>query len=373
MAELSPEVRAWMSSINKKTEIVVQASSIVIPRRYTFGDLELDVATGGGIPGNQWTEIVGPESAGKTLIVLKAIAANQRLDPEFTTFWVAAEPWNSEYAEMLGVDCERVVVSPASQKMELGLELLEFAAASKLFDFVVLDSYPALIPEEESEKAMDEATMAAGAKLFNKFWRKAGDASYRKYDGTERPFAGIVINQWRDKIGGNMPGRPPLQFSPGGHGKDYAFYMRLKVTHKEFLKEHRPGTGDVVVGKHFMVSTIKNKTTAPQQNADVNFYFRNAPFAGFRRGDYDLGREYVSLGKLFGVLGVSGSWLSYDGQKWGSKADMEAAVREDLGLQEKLRAEVLEIAADPRRQDDIAAHLAQEQTAPKVTRKRRSS
>lgn len=374
MADLSPEVRAWIAEINKKAGegTIVLASDIVIPKRFPSGSLSLDVALGGGFPGNQWTELIGPESSGKTLIAMKSIAANQKRDPGFLAFWVAAEHYNTDQAAALGVDNDRVVVAPAAQQMELGLELLETATSSKLYDAVVLDSYPALIPEEEDDKAMDEFVVATGAKLFNKFWRKAGKASYRKTDDSERPFMGIVINQWRDKIGGFSPRGTP-QTSPGGHGKDYAFYTRLKISRKEFITEKRPGLPDpVVVGQTIAVQTVKNKSTAPQQKAEIDVYVRNAPFTGYRRGDYDLGKEYVILGKLFGVIQVKGSWLHYDGQQWQSKAEMEATIREDLDLQAKLAAEVLEVAADPRRQDEIALQAA-EKAGSGVARKRRAA
>jgi recombination protein RecA len=51
---------------------------------------------GGGFPGNQWNELVGEPSHGKTALALKTIAANQKLNPDYTTVWVAAEQWVPE-------------------------------------------------------------------------------------------------------------------------------------------------------------------------------------------------------------------------------------------------------------------------------------
>lgn len=366
-SSLPPDVQAWIAQINKKAGegTVVLGSEVVVPRRFTSGDLALDIALGGGFAGNQWTELIGNESSGKTLTALLSIAANQREDPEFTTFWCAAEPYNTEYAEMIGVDNARVVVAPAAQAMEEGLELVEFATASKLYDCVVLDSYPALIPDEEWEKAMDEFTVGTGAKLFNKFWRKAGRASFRKTDGSEKPFYGLIVNQFRDKVGAFSPRGVP-QTSPGGHGKDYAFYTRLKIQHKEFKTEKRPGVEKpVVVGKTISVKTMKNKSTAPEQTAEFDFYFRNAPFSGHRRGEVDFAPEYIRFGKLFGIIGTRGSWLDFDGQSWKSKDDMAASLLEDITLREKLRDEVMQYASDPRLADEIAEAQAEEKSGRK--------
>lgn len=373
--ELSPEVLAWMARLNKEIGpgTIVLASDIVIPKRFPSGSLALDVALGGGWPGNQWVEVVGQESSGKTYCVLKTIAANQKLDPAFMTFWVAAEHYDTDQATALGVDNERVVVAPASQRMEIGLELLLEAVESKVYDCLVLDSFPALLPKEEEEKAMSEFVVSVGAKLFNKFWRKAGESSNRASDGSDRPFLGIVINQFRDKVGGFQKFGVP-QTSPGGHGKDYAFYTRLKVARDEFITEKRPGLPDpVVVGQVVAFKTIKNKSAAPQQTAKVRAYTRNAPFLGFHRGDYDLGEDYIQMGKLFGVIQVTGSWLHYAGQKWQSKDAMADAIREDLDLQAKLAAEVLEVAADPHRADDMAQRSAEAATAPTRSRRKRTA
>lgn len=352
---LSPEVQAWVNERNKKLgpNTVVLASDIVIPKRFTTGSLSLDVALGGGWPGNQWAEVIGHESSGKTAIVLKTIAANQAMDKDFTTFWLAAEHYDTDQATALGVDNDRVVVTP-TQDMELGLDFLLDAAESKLYDCLVLDSYPAMLPDQEDENAMNEATVAAGAKMFNKFWRKAGKASRRNPDGSERAMLGIVINQWRDKIGTFSRFAKP-ETSPGGHGKDYAFYTRVKLARAEWIEEKRPGLPKPVkVGQAVVIETIKNKSAAPRQKAEVDFYFRNAIMSGYRRGDYDLGKEYVSQGVLFGVIQLSGSWHHYAGQKWISRDATEAALREDRGLQEQLAAEVLEVASDPRRLDDMS-------------------
>jgi recombination protein RecA len=73
-------------------------------KRATTGSTTFDYILGGGFPTNQWNELVGEPSHGKTAIALKTIAANQKNDKEFTTVWVAAEQWVPEYAEMCGVD-----------------------------------------------------------------------------------------------------------------------------------------------------------------------------------------------------------------------------------------------------------------------------
>lgn len=88
------------------------AAELRAPARFPTGSLSLDLALGGGWPGNRWAEVIGMESSGKTTVVLKSIAACQAADPGFTTLWCAAEDFDKEWAARLGVDVDRVEISP---------------------------------------------------------------------------------------------------------------------------------------------------------------------------------------------------------------------------------------------------------------------
>jgi recombination protein RecA len=352
---LNAGAQAFIDSMNKtlKEELLVSADQLAVPVRFPTGSLSVDVILGGGWPGNQWAEIVGKSSAGKTFLALKSIAANQARDPEFTALWVAAEHYNHEWAEALGVDNSRVVVVP-TQRMETGFQVMLEAAESQTFGAVVLDSFPAMLVAEEADKAMDQFTTAAGARTFNRWLRKAGEASRRPHDGSGKPFFGIIINQYRDKIGGFAKFGVP-QTTPGGNGKDYFFYTRVDVARKEWITEKRPGIKEPVsVGQLQVIKTLKNKSAAPQQRVEVPLYFRRAPMLGFDRGNYDVAHEYFTMGVLLRIIGRSGAYYSFAGDQWQGEDKTKAAIREDMGLQNALRAEVLEAAADPRRLDPEA-------------------
>src|SRR6476620_4323645 len=77
------EIDALIAEVNKemKSEVLVYASEIPSFRRVTTGSLSFDLALGGGWPLNCWNEIIGNESHGKTVIVLKTLAANMAIDP----------------------------------------------------------------------------------------------------------------------------------------------------------------------------------------------------------------------------------------------------------------------------------------------------
>lgn len=335
--------RALAAKINAdlKTNAVVLGSDMQIGRRYTTGDLSLDVALGGGWAANQWAEVIGLESHGKTFLVLKTIAANQRIDPDFTTFWVASEHYDYDQAQALGVDNSRVIVFATRAMEDAFTRVLAFLESGTV-DCIVIDSYPALIPDEEEAKDMDEAVMALGARLTGKFFRKAGTAGHRDpTDATDRPYMGFVINQWRDNIGGWAPNGQVAKISPGGKAKNYAFWIRVEVKRDDWITEARPGKGKVIVGQTVKVKTIKNKSAAPQQVASIDLYFRDAPILGFKRGEYDEAKSIFIMGVLYDVIERKGAWYSWGEYRWQGQESALQGIRENMDLREGITEAVM--------------------------------
>lgn len=354
-----------MKDINGKlgTDTVVLGSEMAVPGRYTTGSLSLDVALGGGWPANQWCEVIGEAMAGKTACVLKTVAANQAIDPDYVTFWVAAERYDEQQATALGVDNSRMIIA-TTQNMEEALSMMVHAADSRQATCIVLDSYPALIPAEEDEKGIGEVNVAAGARLFGKFFRKVGKASHRAVRGGDPSFHGIIINQYRDKIGGWSPTPGTPQTTPGGKAKDFAYFARVEAKRLEYIEEKRPGLKvPVKVGQTIRFSCIKNKSAAPQQRAEVRYFFRASPFLGYARGEYDP-VEYVEMAKLFGIV-TGSTWLvdTRTGEKYNGKATMVTHLRENPDYRQELRADVLRIASDPMMVDNIAIEQYEEARA----------
>ena len=335
---LTGELAKVFSNINKKmgADTIVLGSEITEKgKRFTSGSVAIDVALGGGWPANQWHEIIGEASNGKTAIALKTIAANQVKDPEFTTVWVAAEEWVSEYAEMCGVDLSRVYVV-STNVMEEAYEAVIQITESKTVDCIVIDSLPALVPASEDEKEMEESTVGRSALMTNKFFRKVGKASKRSLTHPERPFIGLMINQWRSKIG-VMYGDP--RTTPGGLGKDYAFFTRIEVRRDEWIEA---GTGQEKrrVGQSIKVRTLKNKSAPPSQVAIVDFYFADG--GDIPAGEFDFAKEMLAIGILNKVIKRAGAYYRYADRQWQGSDAMLASIREEIELRETLERDVLD-------------------------------
>ena len=343
---LQDSLAVFMAKMNKELEkkgnpLLTTATDMFVPKKYTSGLVSVDAALGGGWAGNQWVEVYGKESNGKTSIILNTIAANQALDPNFTTFWLASEHYDRDWSEQNGVDNSRVVVLPTNN-MELAFQTLIDAAFSGEFDCLVLDSYPALSAQEEQEKTMEQNSMTLGARATNKFFRKVG-GTYSK----ERPYVGFFVNQLRDAVGQfSSYGTPTI--TPGGKGKNYAFYQRMEVRRAEFIDEKHEGIKDPVkVGQTNKYIMEKNKAGSPKTTATADFYFRDS-LSGFKAGEFDTIKDIVTMAVATKVIARAGAWFKYtdlDGNeyKWNGRDPMVLEIRSNLSLQAEISKLTLDI------------------------------
>ena len=327
-------IQAIVSSVNKKygEDIIVQGNMVKeeIPR-ITTGVLAFDLMLGGGWPVNQWSEIIGDESSGKTALAYKTIAANQAADPEWIAMWVAAEEFVPEYAAAIGVDLERLWVVETNV-MEHAYDLILRAMENRAVDCIVVDSLPALVPGDEAEKMMDEFSVGLGARLTGKFFRKSSKAQKRSLIREDRGCTGLIINQWREKIG-VLYGDP--RTTPGGKAKNFHYFARVEVKRDEWIKEK-----DEPVGQTIRARTMKNKTYRPQQVAQVDFYFTD--YGTFHLGDFDVIKDIVNICIATEIITRAGAYYNYGDQKWQGKDALVAHVRGDLTMQAELKQKAKE-------------------------------
>lgn len=334
---------AIVEKINKKhgEGTIVLGSEIHYDNmpRITTGSLSLDVALGGGFPCNQWNEIIGEESHGKTALVLKVIAANQAIDPDWFTVWVAAEEYVPEWAAKLGVDNERVLVLQ-NNSMEFIYDAVVEFLDSRQVDCIVIDSLPALIPKaEEDADSFEDQFIGLGARITNRFFRVNSKATKRNLTTEERPVTGFMINQYREKIG-VMYG--DNRTTPGGRGKNFAYFTRAEVRRAEWIE-----AGDERVGQVIKVRCVKNKSAPPQRVATIDFYF--ADCAPFSAGDYDTVKEIMTLAISNNVIERGGAYYKYGEDRWQGREALLAEMMEDLTLRKNVSDEVLTLLTNQKK------------------------
>ena len=331
---MSPAVKQVMKSVNKKYgESTVMVGSDIVPNidTITTGSLSFDAAMGGGWATNHWNEIIGQESAGKTMVVLKTIAANQQRDPKWTTVWFAAEDFHEPYAKMLGVDLSRIVLVEENLMQAVYASAIEFVDTREV-DCVVIDSYPALVTEREDKGTMDDFQPGEAAVLTGKFLRKSNMTMKAPLNGVGRSLTGIIVNQWREKIGGY--GNP--RTSPGGKAKNFFYFQRAEVRRDEWLDN----TKGEHVGQTIKLSNLKNKLAPPGRVGMVDAYFDRGN--GFNAGDYDLVKDTISAAIAYEVIERTGrSTYTFGEKSWPNRPRLEDDIKEDDKLQKVIREKVL--------------------------------
>jgi len=286
------------------------------------GSLGLDIALGGGgLPRGRITEIYGAESSGKTTIALHVIAEAQKAGG-MALFVDAEHALDTEYAQRLGVDIDRLYVSQPTSGEE-ALEIMDAMIRSGAMDVVVLDSVAALVPKNEIEGDMGDSHVGLQAPMMSQALRKLGGTLNKTQT------AAIFINQIREKIG-VMFGNP--ETTPGGRALKFWASCRLEVRRGEFLKN-----GPDNIGCRTKVKVVKNKIAPPFKQAEFDMIFGKGIS---RAGDVlDLAVEHNLITK-------SGTYYNYNDERLGqgrdnAKASLDAEPGLLADLEEQLKAKLV--------------------------------
>ena len=285
-------------SIMRLGDARAQVKIDVIPT----GALGLDLALGcGGIPRGRVVEIFGPESSGKTTLMLHVIASAQKAGG-LAAFIDVEHALDPGYAKKLGVNLDDLLVSQPDSGEE-ALTICETLARSNALDVIVIDSVAALVPKAELEGEMGMATMGMQARLMSQALRKLTAIL------AKAKTACIFTNQMREKVG-VMFGNP--ETTPGGKALKFYASVRLDIRRKEAIKD---AAGNVL-GNHVKVKVVKNKTAPPYVEAEFDILF-----------NHGINKEgsILDVGQALGVVEKKGAWLQFAGELIGQGRD--AAVK----------------------------------------------
>jgi recombination protein RecA len=277
------------------------------------GSLALDRALGtGGWPRGRIVELFGPESGGRTTLVLEAIAQAQRcgtaalIDADHAT--------DPESARRLGVDPRGLVLHRGNVLSELIPVVEQFIKRG--VDVIAIDSIAAILIGDKSPDDYAHQPKSESNQKVVEQWLKSLLGPLAKSRSVL-----LVTNQQREKIGVMYgdPATTPWETHPL---RDFAS-VRVEVKRITHLKD-----GENIVGFEGRLRIVKNRLAVPYRNVEYDVH-------------YDRGiaieRELVALGLEGDVLTQSGQFVRFGDVVIGrTRDDAVRRLQRDEALTERL-------------------------------------
>lgn len=275
---------------NGGNEIIIDTASIPDVDVISFGSYKMDAASNiGGIPRGRISQLIGDSGTGKsTKAVLLMIEAQKAYPEELVAFIDVEQAFDKEYAEKLGLDTAKdrlILIQPDSANQALDL-LLRFVS-SKLFSLVVLDSIPALVPDQNLNADVGDVQVASAARLLSNELRRVMINTKKSNTAT------LLINQWRANIGFTggdkaMPGGAALKYYPS---------MTIDLKRKELVKK-----GEDFIGMDVQANFIKHRFGSPYTKTVYRLYYGE----GIRKAD-----EATEVALDLGIITRGGAWYTF--------------------------------------------------------------
>lgn len=277
--------------------------------RVPTGSLTLDRITGGGFALGRHIELYGDESACKSYITYRCMAAAQDrgklcalIDPEksFDPDW---------FAHLGGNPDELLLQHPKSAEDGVAMMMLLADKAEETdIEIITIDSVSSFVPREDLDHdPREEDRIASQARMMSR--------ALRKITTVNRQTLFLWTNQERTDIGVKF-GNPRV--TSGGKALRYYATTRIemrkgtKITGKRpTVKAGRLVESEITVGRWIQVRVEKDKSTRPYRQG--SFIFNS------ETGEISRASELIELGLLDGVITRSGNTFSYtdlDDREW---------------------------------------------------------
>jgi recombination protein RecA len=327
LAQLNPKLRKniLVGDEVPKTEYAATPS---------FG---LNRALNGGLPYGRQVLIWGSKSSAKSSLCLQTIALAQKEGK--ICAWIDAEmSYDRDWAEKLGVDTSKLIVSQArtiNEMVDVGVNLIEAGV-----DIIVVDSITSLLPaiyfeKDSSELKQLENTKQIGAESrdFSNAWKMLNYANNKV-----KPTLLILISQSRNNINAMYTSQQPT----GGQATKFYSSTVVKLFSSE--SDNQALKGKIYVGDKAIEEKVGRKIRWELQFSKTSPAFQSGEYDFYFRGD-NLGvdgvADLVDTAELMGIVERTGAWyLLPDGSKVQGREGFVNRVREDLDLQDMIKAKV---------------------------------
>lgn len=337
---MSISIEEVLSQLNPKLRKNIMVGDTVPATEYaktpSFG---LNRALNGGLPYGRQVLIWGSKSSAKSSLCLQTIALAQKEGK--VCAWIDAEmSYDKDWAEKLGVDTSKLIVSQArtiNEMVDVGVNLMEAGV-----DLIVVDSITSLLPAIYFEKDSDELKalentkqIGAESRDFSNAWKMINYANNKV-----KPTLFILISQSRNNISAMYTSQQPT----GGQATKFYSSTVIKLFSSE--SDNQAIKGKIHVGDKLIEEKIGRKVRWELQFSKTSPAFQSGEYDFYFRGDLlgvDGIGDLVDTAELAGIVERTGAWYVLpDGNKIQGREAFVNRVREDLDLQDEIKAKLSE-------------------------------
>jgi recombination protein RecA len=322
LAQLNPKLR-------KKISLGSEMSKIEFAKTPSFG---LNRSLNGGFPYGRQVLVWGNKSSGKSSFCLQLIAEAQKEGK--VCAWIDAEmTFDQEWAKMLDVDTEKLIVSTArtmNDMVDVGTDLMKAG-----IDLIVVDSISALLPAIYFEKDSTELKQLENTKQIGAEARDMTNAvKMLNYANNQvKPTLLILISQARNNIGAMYVSQQPT----GGMATKFYSSTIVKLFSSE--SDNQAIKGKIHVGDKIIEEKVGRKVRWDVQFSKTSPAFQSGEYDFYFRGD-DLGvdtvADLVDTAEMLGFVERAGAWYTVEGERYQGRDKLVLGVKENLDIQEAL-------------------------------------
>lgn len=304
--------------------------------RISTGSLELDYATGGGIPIGRFSRFYGPYSSTKSLTCWNVVRNAQEMGMT-VAYYNIEKQYDPVFTAGRGVDIENnfiiingTIIEEIATKME---------ALMGSVHLHILDSCSAGVSTDELAAKPSDWRPGIGPRAWGKVWRRVGEV----FDDRENTV--ILVDQIRknwDTKADEPPGGKQMEhissmtvhFKRGKH----LYYDKDRVLDDTYPKKSAEPTlsgGIEADGIEINAQVRKSRVCRPFRTARMQLDLNSMEF--------DRLHELEKASRYFGVVETSGSWYKLPNQKKPihGRPALRQAIAADESLQEVIREAAL--------------------------------
>jgi len=264
----------------------------VLPTRSV--SLNWATAMGGIVPGKV-SIFYGPESSGKTLIAMMAVADLLKRDPDAIVVWFDAEfSFSPNMFKKLGGDLDRLVVRQSSDPITIfdyiGGDLKEALQEGAPIKGVVIDSIKSIRYPKDNKKVTTDMTMGGTGSAYLPSALKLIIPIINEFK-----LLSIFIQQVTAQIDPMKAMRNPFVITEG-HALKHAADIMMEITRldtKNGVVEDEHGRQ---IGHKIRVKVKKNRMGPPARKAEFLFAYDSSTVEQKEKELFDLA---VSVGVIF--------------------------------------------------------------------------